>query len=108
MITTHTHTHTHFCFIFSQFSLNPLNGNISKSLQDETLSNHSTPQPQEDQLNLLQHSASIAADQDLESGFTTSQPVSTNNAQQQQQFAVEENNSRNTIREYFEQSRYTG
>ncbi|CAO0795937.1 unnamed protein product [Mucor circinelloides] len=60
--------------------------------------------PQEDQLNLLQHSASIAADQDLESGFTTSQPVSTNNAQQQQQFAVEENNSRNTIREYFEQS----
>ncbi|KAG2231545.1 hypothetical protein INT48_005048, partial [Thamnidium elegans] len=58
--------------------------------------------PQEDQINLLQHSASISADQDLESGFRPSNPSSNvnNNAQYQ-----EESNATGRLREYFEQSR---
>ncbi|GAA5816979.1 hypothetical protein MFLAVUS_010514 [Mucor flavus] len=57
--------------------------------------------PQEDQINLLQHSASISADQDLESGFRPSNPSSNVNNNTQYQ---EESNATGRLREYFEQS----
>ncbi|OBZ85821.1 Golgi apparatus membrane protein tvp23 [Choanephora cucurbitarum] len=56
--------------------------------------------PQEDQLNLLQHSATISADQDLESGFA-SQPSNNNN---RANLTTEANSSPGMIRDYFEQS----
>ncbi|KAI7902262.1 uncharacterized protein BX663DRAFT_512287 [Cokeromyces recurvatus] len=60
--------------------------------------------PQEDQLNLLQHSASISADQDLESGFTSSQPVNGNLNNTINNASFEQTGSTNKIRDYFQQS----
>jgi hypothetical protein len=58
-------------------------------------------------MNLLQHSASISADQDLESGFNTnsSNRNNTNNNTNTNTTYEEEINTTGRIREYFEQSR---